>query len=135
MPDGTGSRKTLIGRMFPQPRVVAGEKEVLLDDALGAGFSVLVHSNRPGTASPALVSEPWRKLAARIVVMRPDSGEAGANSVRALDSDPRLARYRDHVMLLRPDRYVAACIPIDGLDEGAGAIGSLIAATFTPRRS
>jgi hypothetical protein len=47
-------------------------------------------------------------------------------------ADPRLAPYGDHVILLRPDRYVAACIAVDELSKRAAAIGALIDATFTP---
>jgi hypothetical protein len=32
--------------------------------------------------------------------------------------------------LLRPDRYVAACIPTGDLAEGAEKVGRLVASTF-----
>ena len=49
-------------------------------------------------------------------------------------ADRRLARFNDHVILLRPDRYVAACIPIYELADGTAALGKMIAQTFTPPR-
>jgi hypothetical protein len=39
--------------------------------------------------------------------------------VREVSINPLLAEYSDHVLLLRPDRYVAACIASADLDEGA----------------
>ncbi len=45
-------------------------------------------------------------------------------------TDKRLARFSDHVLLLRPDRYVAACVPVDDLDQGAAAVERLVEGTF-----
>jgi hypothetical protein len=71
---------------------------------------------------PQLEKAPWCDLGARIVVM---PREVGA-------SDPRLARYSDHVLLLRPDRYVAACIPVSEVEEGAKRVAKMIGGTFVP---
>jgi len=135
VPDGESARDTLVGRMFPQPRVTTVDRRgVLLDDVLGAGFAILVHSNRAEKVLPVLAAGPFDKLDARIVALRPDGGEVNAPSaVCVLDNGalgPRLARYADHVILLRPDRYVAACIKVDELEQGAKAVGELIAGTF-----
>ncbi len=136
VPDATGARHTLVGRMLPQPHVLTADRgEVLLDEVLGPGFAVLLHSNRAGAVLPSLAEAPWRDLGARIVVMRPDgrldAGD-GATAVRALDStDKGLARFADHVLLLRPDRYVAACIKVDALRQGARKVKELVAETFT----
>lgn len=114
VPDGTGARHTLVGRLFPQPRI-GGD---LLDDLLGDGFSLVVRSPRAGETMNKLIGEPWSKLNARCVELPPDAAEA------------RLAQYNDHVFLLRPDRYVAACIPVDDLAKGAASVEKMIAATF-----
>jgi 3-(3-hydroxy-phenyl)propionate hydroxylase len=130
VPDGETARTTLVGRMVPQPRVRDGEgREVLLDDVLGPGFALLVRSSRAATAVPRLKGKPWRDLDARIVVMA-DTVPAEALAARELSPDPRLASLNDHVLLLRPDRYVAACMRVDELEKGAEAVGKLIAATF-----
>ncbi len=134
--DAAGAKHTLVGRMLPQPRVVTADRgEVLLDEVLGPGFAVLVHSNRPETVLDALAGPPWRDLAARIMVMRPDGNDMavpdGVTAVRSLGvTDKRLARFNDHVLLLRPDRYVAACVAVDGLDQGAEAVAKLVEGTF-----
>jgi len=134
VPDGEGYRRTLVGRLYPQPRVRTAEgQEVLLDDVLGPGFAILVRSHRTEAVLPALASSPWRDLDARIIVMRPDGGEVnlpGVTCVRELGTPaPRLARFSDHVILLRPDRYVAACVAVGDLEKGAQAVGKLIAGT------
>lgn len=114
VPDGAGARHTLVGRLFPQPRIGG----VLLDDLLDDGFSLVVRSPRAGEVMAKLAGEPWSKLEARCVELPPDAG------------GPRLGRFNDHVFLLRPDRYVAACIPADDLAKGADAVRELVAATF-----
>lgn len=114
VPDGEDARRTLVGRLFPQPRI----NGVLMDDMLGKGFALVVRSARAAEVLPRLTGEPWSKLKARAVVMPLETG------------GPRLAPYNDHVFLLRPDRYVAACIRFDALDEGAAKVAALVAGTF-----
>lgn len=125
VPDGAGHKRTLVGRLYPQPYVLAGGREVLLDEVLGDGFSILVRSPRADTVLPALAGKPWSDLGARIVVMGRDVTELGA-------PNPRLSRFADHVILLRPDRYVAACIPVEEVARGGEAIAHLIRQTHTP---
>lgn len=119
VPDNAGARHTLVGRLFPQPRVrTADGRETLLDETLGAGFAFVVRSPRADEARASLTGEPWSKLGARSVTMPLDAG------------GPRLARFNDHVILLRPDRYVAACIAVDELAKGAQAVDRLIENTI-----
>ncbi|MGA7973170.1 MAG: bifunctional 3-(3-hydroxy-phenyl)propionate/3-hydroxycinnamic acid hydroxylase [Pseudolabrys sp.] len=136
VPDKAGSKKTLVGRMLPQPRVLtANRSEVPLDEALGPGFALLVHSNRPHAAVQALRSGDWGAFMSRCVVMRPDGNDetvpAGVTAVRVLGAaDERLTRFSDHVLLIRPDRYVAACVRVNDLDNGAEAVTKLVEGTF-----
>jgi 3-(3-hydroxy-phenyl)propionate hydroxylase len=123
VPGRESARRTLVGRLLPQPKVIAPDGgEMLLDELLGPGFAVLVRSQRAETVLPHLQGAPWRDLDARIVAM--------PREVAA--PDPRLARFSDHVLLLRPDRYVAACIPVDELEEGTKRMAMMIAETFAP---
>lgn len=136
VPDAAGAKKTLVGRMLPQPHVLTADRsDVLFDEALGPGFAVLVHSNRPQVALQALRAGAWAAFMSHCVVMRPDGNDEtvpeGVTAVRALGrADKRLARFTDHVLLLRPDRYVAACVAVDDLDKGAEAVAKLVAGTF-----
>jgi 3-(3-hydroxy-phenyl)propionate hydroxylase len=136
VPDKARPKKTLVGRMLPQPRVLtANRAEVLLDDVLGSGFALLVHSNRPRAALQKLQAGDWGAFMSHCVVMRPDGNDetvpAGVIGARVLGvPDKRLARFKDHVLLIRPDRYVAACVPVDDLDKGAEAVTKLVEGTF-----
>lgn len=137
VPDGAGAKHTLVGRLFPQPKVLdPGGREVLLDDVLGDGFSILVRSPRPQQVLESLAGKPWRDLGARIVVMGEGAGQkssedSGVTYVCELGpSNPRLARIADHVILLRPDRYVAACMPVDELREGGEKVAAMVKDTF-----
>jgi 3-(3-hydroxy-phenyl)propionate hydroxylase len=130
VPDGAPARRTLVGRLFPQPHVLTADgRETLLDDVLGPGFALLLRSPRAAAIAPLLQGPPWNDLDARIVVMGA-SAPAGAVAVQELSPNPRLAAFNDHVLVLRPDHYVAACIPVDDLAEGSAAVASLIAETF-----
>jgi hypothetical protein len=56
---------------------------------------------------------------------------AGITILRELGpANARLARFTDHVILLRPDRYVAACIAVDDLAGGADRVSDLIEGTY-----
>ena len=124
VPDNAGNRHTLVGRLFPQPRVRGPDgREVLLDDLLGEGFAILVRSPRADAVLPVLRAGPWSKLGARIVVMGRDAEELGP-------ANPRLAAFNDHVILLRPDRYVAGCFGVDELESGGEKVGALVKGTF-----
>lgn len=131
LPDGLGSRATPVGRMFPQPRVRTRDgREVLLDEVLGPGFALLVRSPRAAAVVPALQAAPWGDLGASIVALDADD-VAGAICVRTLAPlDARVDVLGDHVFLLRPDRYVAACVKADALERGGEAVRKLVAETF-----
>jgi 3-(3-hydroxy-phenyl)propionate hydroxylase len=129
VPDGQPAKTTLVGRMFPQPAVMTAQGERRLDDVLGPGFALLVRSPHAKEIVAKLKAKPWSDLDARVVVFGEGTVE-GAVSAREVTPNPRLAAYSDHVLLLRPDRYVAACIRVDALDEGAAAVSKLIAASF-----
>jgi len=130
VPDGRPAKTTLVGRMFPQPRVLTPDGEKRLDDVLGPGFALLVRSPRAKEIVPRLLQKPWSDLAPRIVVFGDDPVERTI-AVRETSPSPRLAAYSDNVLLLRPDRYVAACVPAGELDKGAEGVASLIAQSFS----
>jgi 3-(3-hydroxy-phenyl)propionate hydroxylase len=128
VPGASAARATLVGRMVPQPQIRTAEgKEMLLDDVLGPGFAVLVGAARAAQAAPLLQGKPWSDLRARVVVLG-DKAPDGAVAVQPLS--PVLDAYADQVLLIRPDRYVAASVKVDELEKGGEAIRKLIAETF-----
>lgn len=119
IPDGRHAQETLVGRLFPQPHVTAADgRTVLLDAVLGNRFTLLAYTTRPGAVFAGVSHPIWDRLGVgRVAVLPPDhTWPQTARIKAALDScggvRAAFARYPDHVLLLRPDHYVAACIPI-----------------------
>jgi 3-(3-hydroxy-phenyl)propionate hydroxylase len=139
IPDGKG-QKSLIGRLFPQPLVRdAAGREVLLDEVLGNRF-VLLSRTRQVVDSFAKFRQPfWDKLGTiRVALLPPDAPAQAADGIEVIRETNRalsvaLAGYSDTALLLRPDHYVAAVIPLDNVEGVTRAIESLIAATWTDK--
>ncbi len=129
VPGGQSAKTTLVGRMFPQPQVLTAHGERRLDDVIGPGFALLVLSPYYKEIVPRLLQKPWSDFGARIVVFA-DGAVDGAISVQELQPNPSLGAYSDHVLLLRPDRYVAACIRATDLEQAAQAAAELMSVTF-----
>jgi 3-(3-hydroxy-phenyl)propionate hydroxylase len=117
--DGQRKSQTIVGSLFPQPSVETREGEkVLLDDILGNGFALLALTARPDLAFASTGQPLWSHLDIRRVAVLPlevpwcDS--SGSTVVRERDHALSVlrAKYTEHLILLRPDHYVAACIPI-----------------------
>jgi 3-(3-hydroxy-phenyl)propionate hydroxylase len=113
-----------IGRMFPQPHVgtVDGEVllDVLLDDAIGPWFAVIGIGVDPTTGDPAAV-DWWRSIGARFVRVEA-AGDPSVNDdlLTVVDIDGGLATWQGSnanrkLVILRPDRYVAATCALAGL--------------------
>lgn len=129
-------RHSLVGRLLPQPRVkrpVLGL--ALLDEVLGPGFALLcgetdlnaflefIHTcHRPGwslryVAIAAGPAHPRHVGEAEIVV--DESGKL----------IEQLSVYRGHALLIRPDRYVAASVPLGNPSEASRCFEALLAST------
>ncbi len=76
VPDGKG-RKSLVGRLLPQPpvRTTAGQ-DVLLDEALGSRFVLLLRSAQPAEDFARLRQPVWDKLGAARVALLPAGSPA-----------------------------------------------------------
>jgi 3-(3-hydroxy-phenyl)propionate hydroxylase len=104
----------LVGRMLPQPRVLTEEgKAVLLDDVLSDGFALVsVGCGADVAAVPAC--SRFSALGCRLVAVSLDDSmpASGPGVVGVADVDGRLQEelgpLRGTVLLVRPDRYVAA---------------------------
>jgi 3-(3-hydroxy-phenyl)propionate hydroxylase len=134
VPDGGGARHTLVGRLIRQP-VAQNDAGVSLplDDALGDGFTLLAFSDDPvrfaaGTAQPI-----WQQLGVRRILIT-TSGTRSTSAVTVLRASREQLvgadnRVEDLVLLLRPDRYVAAAFPLAEAVDFAARVARLCAAT------
>ena len=119
-----------VGRMFAQPDVAAPGGRMRLDDAVGPWFAVLCLEDDPASLDPDALAW-WRSVGARVVhVVSPLAHAIGdASAVGETDEvltiedvdgafrDWRLARPGDQIVILRPDRYVAATCRRDQFDD------------------
>lgn len=115
-----------VGTQFIQPRVTTQEAEnILLDDAIGNWWSVLVWGNSPKDVLPAASLKKLEKLGARLVALVPETQRVWAEQYM----DPEVLVLGDHtgelkkwfderptpMIFLRPDRFVAgACLNQQG---------------------
>ncbi len=136
LPDGKG-RRTLVGRLLPQPMVrTADGQEVLLDEVLGIRFVLLLRTRRPAEDFARFDQPVWNALGVARVALLPagspvqavDGVEVAAEADDTLDA--ALADYPAHALLLRPDHYVAAAIPLSDADGMSQAAAALLAATW-----
>jgi 3-(3-hydroxy-phenyl)propionate hydroxylase len=135
VPDGRSARRTLVGRLFPQPNVhLEDGSSAALDDVLGQGFSVVMRGMPDDAGMLGLSEIDWGAIVRRCMIVAPaeDLSLAPAGILVVRESDPQdwAAIPVGHVFVLRPDRYVAACMPLDEWRRRHGEIASLIAATF-----
>lgn len=132
VPDGRSGSHTLVGRLLPQPTVIMSDgQSVLLDDVLGRGFALVVRTARPEATFGALDQPIWDQLGASRVAVLPQGSPPRhlphVVCVAERDEDFRtaLGRDQDSVILLRPDRYVAACFPLAEAVNAARAVEEL----------
>ena len=129
-------RRSLVGRLLPQPRVNRPVQGLaLLDEVLGPGFALLcceVDLNsflefipayrRPGlllryVAIAAVPGHPRRIGETEVVV------DEGGKLIEQLSS------YRRRALLIRPDHYVAASFPLDDPSEASRLFEALLPGT------
>ena len=106
-----------VGRMFMQPDVTIKGNRLKLDDALGNWFAVLLVGVDPTDLDHGSV-QWWRSIGAMVAMItascsgQPVRANATADvvieDVDGAFRDWRLARPGDEIIVLRPDRYVAA---------------------------
>lgn len=109
--DGQSDRKTLVGRLLPQPNVVDGRGGVgLLDGWLGDGFALIGVEVEPHVLASIAATPAIARLSPKIVSLD------GATDVSFVSSVVQLAvasgegaglAQAGRVLLVRPDRYVA----------------------------
>ena len=138
IPDGRSAGKTLVGRLLPQPFVIdASGVRCLLDDQIGARFALIKRTSTPERFISMLDQQVWDKLGAlRLAVLPPGSPSKtlrGGATVTERDSGfaDALGADRAKVLLLRPDRYVAACFSLESAEAASQGVEALLKETNT----
>jgi 3-(3-hydroxy-phenyl)propionate hydroxylase len=131
---GAPRAQTLAGTMFPQPLVERDGKPVRLDDVLGAGFAVLSYGAEPD-ALARQARTLAEKLQANVVGCLPRSMAFAAKPLAVMVRDQSgeigaLLQERPTLVVLRPDRYVAAVFTAGDIKDGVAAVEQMIAQTF-----
>jgi 3-(3-hydroxy-phenyl)propionate hydroxylase len=117
-----GKASSWSGRLFIQPEVeLADGRRVLMDEVLGKGFSLVLPST-PGEKTPAVsLPDGLRAHVLRVIPQDynfPLNGHEGESTSVVRDCtgalETALAPYGRSAVLLRPDRYVCAVIPLGG---------------------
>ena len=129
--DGKSVRETLVGRLFPQPRVVHDGTPRQLDQVIGNRFALVAFTDRAGTLFQRLDQPLWDRLGCVRLAIRTDGARAAAPGVMEVtvpdgSLEPIVGQYRDRVLLLRPDHYVAAALSLDAIEQDARAIEALL---------
>jgi 3-(3-hydroxy-phenyl)propionate hydroxylase len=143
LPNGENPKTSLVGRMLPQPRVMTidqqspagtGDKEVLLDEVIGSGFALIAYGADGINALMAVEHPLWRRLEARRVALLPPDAKLPSpiptGIAVALDRSGRFAKLfapgQTRLILLRPDRYVAAVFAPEQVDKAVAALCKLV---------
>ncbi|WP_114238553.1 bifunctional 3-(3-hydroxy-phenyl)propionate/3-hydroxycinnamic acid hydroxylase [Dyella sp. C9] len=133
-PDPLG--KSPVGRLFIQPRVRTPDNRVMrLDDALGNQFVVLGWGADPTFYLTARARQLWQRLDGRFAVGKPDvqlehRDDVPEGLIAVGDVSGRLkdwfGKAAESVVVLRPDRFVAAVCTPQQLSETIVALASRI---------
>ncbi len=131
--------KALAGTMLPQPQVEQEGAAVLLDRALGDGFSFLCYGREPATLAATLGALPER-LGASVVGCLPQTYAFAREPLPVTVRDMtgqigQLLGGQDAIVVLRPDRYVMAVVPAGDGAATLERITRMIDATFAAQES
>ncbi len=127
---------TLVGRLFPQPKVRSVDRECLLDEFLGDSFALVSLPQTSPSVFNRLPAGLWRPLNLQRVAIRPsgNSSPAPAGVTGVIDVEGDFSRSMKNVppglVLIRPDRYAGAFLPAKNLEAGIPEVDELIAKTW-----
>ncbi len=136
LPDGK-RRQSLVGRLLPQPMITDTQgRHQLLDEALGQGFVLLIRGERAEARFAELTQPIWDTLRVQRVALLPAGAPAtptdGVTTI--FETEEGLSdifrQLPDCALLLRPDHYVAAFVPLAEPDRMVAAIEQLLASTW-----
>ncbi len=139
VPDGKG-RASLIGRLLPQPMVRADGRDILLDEVIGLRFALLMRGADAPAALARLRAPVWDELGVvRVAVLPAGMGSAApvpAGMTVVTEASAELAGaarpYDGCALLLRPDHYVAAAVPVADAGGAERAVAALVASGYQP---
>jgi 3-(3-hydroxy-phenyl)propionate hydroxylase len=130
---GAGS---LVGRLFPQPEVSVENRAALLDEYLGNNFALVSLPQTPPGLFDKLRADLWQSLnLQRVAIRGPDGSHPAPKGVTSVfDANGNLTRpvkkLPAGLALIRPDRYVAAFLPAENVEEGIHEVDEMIARTW-----
>ena len=103
---------SLVGCMIPQPTLSVDGRQLRLDDVIGPRFALLAQSPQTESFAVAHASELWPELDPVLISMGTHAHDGQAAAIRGEIADPDVAlplrAHRDQLLLVRPDRYLAA---------------------------
>ena len=118
----------IVGEMIPQPKVAGPGGEVLLDELLGLGFALIAQDAAGAAALAACAARDLAGLPlARLALGAEAAGLPHARVLEAAVARP-LRTHRDQILLIRPDRYAAAALAPEALEEGLAAFKRVLGA-------
>ena len=124
--------RSLVGTMFPQPLVeTASGERMLLDHMLGQGFALVCLADDATPLFARLTNPVWAKLPSARVHILPRTlafaPDCGAQTVRDLNGffAGKERDFANRLFVLRPDRYVAAELPMDDIERAAAGFAAL----------
>jgi len=126
----------LIGRLFPQPEVRAADRTALLDEFLGNNFALVSLPQTPASLFDKLPADLWQPLhLQRVAIRAPGESIPAPNGAPSVfDTGGEFSRSMKNIppglVLIRPDRYVAAFLPAENLERGVREVDEMIARTW-----
>jgi len=134
----TAPKRLPVGRLFIQPKVLTEDgREVLLDEVIGANFAIIAWGTDPTWGLSAEQVAFWRNLGTRFIQVLPAVQMKGEREVdeaviRIGDCSNRLktwfGNYPASVVILRPDRFVAALAVPQTLGKVCSALRQALSA-------
>ena len=147
-----GRKTGAVGTLLPQPEVITRQgQRVLLDEVLGAGFTLLRRHRDPHEAFASVQTDFWEQLGTRFVCIQTDdappasstsrhshhraghghqNGPRGPQPLPAVavrSTDPGLlGRCRDRFVVVRPDRFILGTFTEEGADAFVAALQRLL---------
>jgi 3-(3-hydroxy-phenyl)propionate hydroxylase len=133
---GKHGASPLIGRLFPQPEVRAADRTALLDEFLGHNFALVSLPQTPSNLFDKLPADLWQPVKVqRVAICSPGDPIPAPVGVTIVfdvagDFSRSIKNLPPGLVLIRPDRYVAAYLQAENLEAGVHEVDEMIARTW-----